>query len=212
MPVYSPPKRFRVDRGITELESHIGVKKGFTRRLLKEDDWSFVIKLHAVFEAVCAHLLLHHFQEPALNDVLGRLELSGRTTGKVTFLSKLDLISAGDRRYITVLSELRNSLVHDVRMTEFVLTEYVAALHDEQLKSQALAFSPHETFIRSHPFSAELQLGYTAAQVQLASVENMIRRFREKPKLHIWLGGYNALVALVDMYGYSDYRRWAKES
>lgn len=50
-----------IDRGILELESKIGVKSGFFASLLEEDDWSFVIKLHALFEAACTHLLLYHF-------------------------------------------------------------------------------------------------------------------------------------------------------
>ena len=48
---------------LDELESNIGVEQGFFDRLLHEDDWSFVIKLHAVFEAVVTHLLTYHFQE-----------------------------------------------------------------------------------------------------------------------------------------------------
>jgi len=47
-----------------ELEKAVGVRAGFFYRLLEEDDWSFVIKLHALFEAVCSHLLLFHFREP----------------------------------------------------------------------------------------------------------------------------------------------------
>ena len=39
------PAEFKVDRGIVELEAKIGVRTSFFRDLLKEDDWSFVIKL-----------------------------------------------------------------------------------------------------------------------------------------------------------------------
>ena len=52
------------DPAIHELERHVGVREGLFQRLLEEDDWSFVIKLHALLEAVCTHLLLFHFQEP----------------------------------------------------------------------------------------------------------------------------------------------------
>jgi hypothetical protein len=51
--------------------------------LQSEDDWSFVIKLHAVFEALATHLLSYYFQEEPLHQLLARLELSNKTTGKV---------------------------------------------------------------------------------------------------------------------------------
>jgi hypothetical protein len=62
-----------------ELERAVGVREGFFHRLVDEDDWSFVIKLHALFEAACAHLLLFHFREPELADIVARLELSNKT-------------------------------------------------------------------------------------------------------------------------------------
>ena len=77
------------DPGLAELEQRIGVQSGFFESLLQEDDWSFVIKLHALLEAACTQLLLFHFKEPALGRVLARLELSNKTTGKVAFLDAL---------------------------------------------------------------------------------------------------------------------------
>ena len=66
-----PLPDFKVDQGILELEAKVGVKENFFRGLLEEDDWSFVIKLHALFEASCTHLLLFHFAGAgALSDVL----------------------------------------------------------------------------------------------------------------------------------------------
>ena len=100
--------RLRPDKGILELERRIGVRSGFIRRLPREDDWSFIIKLHALFEAVCTHLLLHHFKEPDLADTFSRLELSNKTTGKIAFLGKLELLNVENRRFITTLSELRS--------------------------------------------------------------------------------------------------------
>ena len=50
------------DAGIAELEQRIGVAPGFFDGLVQEDDWSFVIKLHALLEAACTHFLLFHFK------------------------------------------------------------------------------------------------------------------------------------------------------
>src|SRR3546814_18866509 len=86
------PADFKVDAGILELEAKIGVRENFFKDLLGEDDWSFVIKLHALFEAACTHLLLFHFKEPELTDIFARLELSNKATGKIAFLGKLELL------------------------------------------------------------------------------------------------------------------------
>jgi hypothetical protein len=133
---------------ITDLEHRLGLPRGFFRRLVDEDDWSFIIKLHALFEAACTHMLVFHFQEPNLEGVLSRIELSNKTTGKVAFLGKLGLLSKYRRRYISALSELRNNLVHDVRQSAFNLDTWVSTLADADLKQFAIAFSPHETLFR----------------------------------------------------------------
>jgi len=204
--------RPKVDKGITLLEARIGVRKGFIRRLLKEDDWSFVIKLHAVFEAVCTHLLLFHFKEPELSEVFSRLELSNKATGKVAFLSKLELLDNENRRFISVLSELRNSLVHDVRNAEFSLTSLATTKEPEQIKQLAISFSPYDTLIRKFPYDPKMKLGFGPVEQKHASIAQVVERFKTNPKVHIWAGGYNVLISLVDMYGYSEYRQWAKSN
>ncbi len=39
------------DESLQELELDLGLPKGFCIKLLEEDDWSFVIKLHALLES-----------------------------------------------------------------------------------------------------------------------------------------------------------------
>ena len=196
------------DAGIAELEQRIGVAPGFFDGLVQEDDWSFVIKLHALLEAACTHFLLVHFKEPALGDVLARLELSNKTTGKVAFLAALELVAKPSRRYISALSELRNSLVHDVRQSRFRLSEWVASLDPAQVKSFAVAFSPYETKLRE--MQALPMLKVDLSLPAQATVEAVVARAREHPKQHIWLGAHNVLVEIVDMHGYSDYLQWSK--
>lgn len=206
------PSDFKVDSGIVKLEAKIGVRTNFFQDLLAEDDWSFVIKLHALFEAACTHLLLFHFKEPELTEIFARLELSNKTTGKIAFLGKLGLLGKENRRLVAALSEMRNSLVHDVRNAEFSLDGMVAGFDSTALKHFALAFSPYETHIRAFPLSADphAKLGYDERLQKVASVEEMMRRAKRSPRYHIWLGAYNVLVSIIDMYGYSDYKQWVK--
>jgi hypothetical protein len=204
------PDDFEVSYAILELEAKIGVPANFFRNLNDTDDWSFVIKLHALFEAACTHLLLFHFKEPQLAEVFSRLELSNKSTGKVAFLEKLELIGKENRRFIATLSELRNSLVHDVRNAEFSLKAMVERLDAQALKNMAIAFSPHDTHVRKFPYDPEMKLGYNDERQKASSISAVMNRFNIDPQFHIWAGAYSVLVSIVDMYDYSDYKQWEK--
>lgn len=191
--------------GLAELESNIGVEQGFFERLLGEDDWSFVIKLHAVFEAVVTHLLTYHFKEEALRDVFARLELSNKTTGKIAFMKAIGWMGKDHRRYISSLSELRNTLVHDVRNCSFNLKEMVGKYSEKELKAFTVTFSPFETGKR---LNDEKPPRYV--DVSTENLKRLMERARENPKFHIWAGAYNLLISLLDGYSYSDSRQWEK--
>lgn len=197
-------------KNITDLETKVGARKGFFAHLLEEDDWSFVIKLHALFEAACTHLLLYHFDEPNLSSVIGRLELSGRSTGKIEMLGKLDLLGKEKRRFISNLSELRNSLVHDVRNSEFAFEAFVKSLDPKQLRLFAVSFSPYESTIRKFAESPLFEKSLEPQLIKQAQVESVIDRAKVAPKTHVWLGAYDVLSSIIEMYGYSDYRKWAR--
>ena len=205
------PLPFRVtDKGIQALEEKIGVSAGFFEALYGEDDWSFVIKLHALLEAACTHLLMFHFKEPDLADVFSRLELSGKTVGKIVFLGKIGLLGKEHRRYVSALSELRNDLVHDIRNSKFDLQQYVEALDATALKNFALSFSPYESIIRGLP---DLPLKTEEERLRMkeaTSITEMLERAKATPKFHIWVGAHAMLVQIVDMQGYSDYKQWVK--
>jgi hypothetical protein len=192
---------------VNDLESRVGVPPGFFRKLLDEDDWTFVIKLHALFEAACTHLLLYHFREPNLAQVFSRLELSGKTTGKLEFLGHIGLLGKERRRFISSLSELRNSLVHDVRNCEFELKAFVGKLPPDALKTFAVSFSPFESGVRKISAAFPITDEELLEQAQIGSLRE---RALENPKLHIWLGAFDVLVSILEMYSYSEYKQWAK--
>lgn len=201
-----------MDKGILELEKKIGLEEGFFENLLKEDDWSFIIKLHALFESVCTQLLLFHFNEPGMVDVISRLELSNKSTGRLAFLKSAELLGQDDRKYISSLSEIRNKLVHDVRNTKYSLVELVESLSPKQLTQFVRTFNPFEARI------IDIQHGkgiFTKEKGTLDLPRNydinmLIKRAKENPKEYIWHGAYGVLVSIVDMHGYSDYKQWGK--
>ncbi|WP_152136839.1 hypothetical protein [Plesiomonas shigelloides] len=186
-----------------ELRLHLGLPDDFFRKLADEDDWSFVIKLHALFEGVCSHLLTYHFREQKLEKIFSRLELSNKSTGKIAILSELGLLQDSHKKLLYKLSEIRNSLVHDIRNSEFDLIAMVGEMDKSQIKQFAITFSPYETLIRSAPFDGFI--GFNEKQQELATIEHVINRAKKSPKHHIFYGAYDVLISLIDMYSYSDY-------
>lgn len=124
---------------IPQLESHLGLELGFFDSLDsdEENDWSFVIKLHALIEAAVSNLLTESLKRKELAELFARLDISNKTTGKAAFVKHLGLLEEGERRFMSSMSELRNDLVHDVRNVNFDFTKYVNDMN-EQKKQQFL--------------------------------------------------------------------------
>jgi len=199
-----------MDKGIVELESKLGLDEGFVDNLKSDDDWSFIIKLHALFEAACTHLLLFHFQEPDLADVFSRLDISAIPIGKLAILGKLNLLGEEDRRFIRSLSELRNSLVHDVRNHRYSLAAMIAEFNQDQIRKFAVSFSPYETRIRDLMEAPLFRAGVKESLAKQCALASVVDRARSDPKIHIWVGAQSVLITIVEMYGYSDYKQWIR--
>lgn len=184
---------------VNQLEEELGIATGFLESLFKEDDWSFVIKTHALLEAALTHVLTVFVGEPRLERLFARLELSGATTGKVVLARDLNLLSeARDRRFIRSLSELRNDLVHDVRYVTFTFGSHLAQMDDAQVKL----------------FRKNFDTWSVSETHEIASKKiPMVQFFREKPKLAIW---YSAVSTLGTLYGmhqiHRDIRRQREEA
>jgi DNA-binding MltR family transcriptional regulator len=123
-----PPEALRA------FETELGLPSKFLDRLATEDDWSFVIKAHALIEATVTHMLTEGVDE-RLRKVFERLELSGAENGKLVFAEALGLIDTKDRRFIRLFSELRNKLVHDIRRVTFTFDAHLKSLDDNQQKA-----------------------------------------------------------------------------
>jgi hypothetical protein len=120
-------------------ERELEIPCGFFESLLDVDDWTFVIKLHALLEATMNHLLAEALNCPAAVELFSHLELSNKRVGKLEFGRTLGCVDDDERRFISYLSELRNKLVHDVRNATFGLTSYVNSLDINQLRAMANA-------------------------------------------------------------------------
>ena len=197
---------------ISDYENKVGVPEGFFYDLQNENDWSFIIKLHALIESACTQLLTFHFNDDELKDIFSRLELSNKTTGKVAFLKKCNLLGEEYRRYICSLSELRNQLVHNIDNCNYSLTDMINKFSESELKTFAINFSPYETLMRSVKpiFQKEDMQDYHKEIKEQSEITNIIKRAKKNPKFHIFIGAYNLLIHLIDMHGFSDFKQSLK--
>ena len=117
---------------VEALGKRLGLPGGFFAQLIKEDDWSFVIKLNALVEATCTDALAVRLHNPELADSLATLDLGHSKHGKVALLRKLEAISAEQAGLLRLLLELRNSLTHNVSQVGFSFSAYLSGLDSNQ--------------------------------------------------------------------------------
>lgn len=130
----------------SEFERRIGIRLGFFNELLREDDWSFVIKLRAFLEACLTHAICSCLGRPELEEVIARLDTSNNQSGKLAFAKKLGLLNKPQRRYVAALSDLRNGIVHDARAVDFRFDDHMSKLTEEQRYQFCVSLSLDEMF------------------------------------------------------------------
>lgn len=186
-----------MDSSIVELSRKLGLPERFFADLDKEDDWSFIVKLHSFVEAAVTQILVYHFQEPKLIETFSRLELSNAITGKVAFCRKAGLIGKEYARFIVSLSELRNQFVHNVSFCVKKISELTENFDKSQWRKFVLDFSPSNAIL--------LRLGSNPAFAHgKPDLDKLMERAKSNPRLHIWFGAYSLLSHLADMKGFSE--------
>jgi hypothetical protein len=69
---------------------YFGLTKFPLHSLDGDEDWTFVIKMHAYLEAAINDILIRHFNNPELNSIIYDLELARDRRGKLAFIRLLD--------------------------------------------------------------------------------------------------------------------------
>ncbi len=126
---------------VEKLERELGMPDGWFHSLLRkeESDWSFVIKLHALFEAAVAHVINAKLNRPELDAFVERLNMHGPIS-KTALAKALNLLEPRHARIIGALSSIRNDCVHDVRNLTFQFSEYVKGLEQGRREGFLAAF------------------------------------------------------------------------
>lgn len=171
----------------------IGVANSFFDGLLKSsDDWTFVIKVHALLETALTHLLVSELERQELSEIFANIEMSNARTGKVAFAKELGLLDEVGRRFIRKFSELRNDLVHDVHNTSFSFESILGSTRSNDLQRTARSCidAASEFFKEKLEFS-----GRRVSRTQFT---------REKPRLAIWFAVYFVLAEIYHQVAPDD--------
>ena len=145
--------------------------------LLEEDDWSLVIKGHALIESVITELILLQTNENKLKPIIERLPLHDSQASKIKILKIYSLITVEQSRFIKKLSELRNNLAHKIENINFLFDEHVKTFDKNQSKF----------WIKSLTWYAEDQ--ETRETYSKAAIEN--------PKFAIWMAIFMFVSSFV---------------
>ena len=170
------------EESVREFEKDLGIKIGFLENLIQDDDWSFIIKIHALLESAVSLLLTKSVGNGKLQDIFSTIELSNKKYGKLAFVKALSLLDRPDRRFISSMSELRNKLVHNITNVEFSLKEHVSKLSNGQFLQFAKSFDS---------FSSEDERHNKSKKDKVREI------FRSNHKKAIW---FSAMITIGIIY------------
>ncbi len=171
-----------------ELQRQLGLHEGFFHSILDEDDWSFIVKMHALMEAAVTHLLTERVGHAPLEGVFSFTEFANKRSGKLAFAKALNVLDSDERRFLYWLAELRNSLVHGVKNVQFDLDERTRRMNRDQFGSFVKACD-----IFSSPGSGNDGINVVNDGSNIVPVEQL---FKDNPKLALWNAGIAILSTI----------------
>lgn len=154
-----------------------------------DNDWTLVVKLHAMIETALNAVLLAELGRSELEPIIAKLETSNMATGKVAFAKALNIfLHKSSPAFIQQLSELRNFCVHDLRNFSFDLVEHVEKLRDDKRKALLKAISKEirpdvprgslQQDLRAATMNVVMQLGLRHRECQVRDLEAEIQRLK----------------------------------
>ncbi len=120
---------------IDAIEDELNLPSKFISTLYNDDDWSFIVKLHALVESSLTNTLSAVVHQGKLEKQFAWLSISDDHIGKIRFAINLDLITNKQYNFIKKLSEIRNQVIHDIKNIDFSFPNYVKSLDANQKKA-----------------------------------------------------------------------------
>jgi hypothetical protein len=123
-----------LSRHLVEMEKALAAPEGALTTLPIQDDWSCIIKCHALIEGAVTGMLSAALDQ-RLRHIFNTLELGREGTGKLEFAKALDMLTPDQRRFVRELSRIRNLLAHDLRHLAFTIPNYINAMNKDQRRN-----------------------------------------------------------------------------
>ena len=104
----------------------LGLAPVFIYSLKDEDDWSFVIKANALIEAALTHALVKKLGgvEELQGNKLLKVFIKMPQYQRIQWAVGLGLLGEDEKRWMVVLNNVRNDVVHDVTNVDLDVTTY----------------------------------------------------------------------------------------
>ena len=134
MTLYKSDLDYIISKYIDEVRSGVIGCNEALAMLAKEDDWSFVIKSHALIETIITQMIVEHSGDNKFEKIIKRLPLSDSQIGKAALCKELGLLNKTEISFIRFYSELRNSLVHNFENIHFNFQRYLREIDNNQKK------------------------------------------------------------------------------
>jgi hypothetical protein len=183
------PRFADIDAGrVGELERALEIREGFLAELERDDDWSYIVKLHTFMEAAVSHLLVKAFEDARLDKTLRSLPLGSLRSGKLAFLRALDLLGDSDMRFVRFVSELRDVLVGRIQSVSFSISSHFAERGSPQIpqlfRAWGFAANPdEERALLLHLFQQEPRLFIHVRGLYLLELSYLGRPFSEAQRI-----------------------------
>lgn len=127
------------DKLLTELHTTIGdaVFDQFESllSLVKKDQWTFIVKSHAIIEATIGDLVIALLGNQPLEQFVRKLPLHGEQGSKLALIRNYDCLEKEHITFLKEISELRNKLVHNTSNFDFDFNRYIADFDKNQRRS-----------------------------------------------------------------------------
>ena len=121
---------------IKELETELNLPKKFFICLLRNDDWSFIIKIHTLIDVAITKAVIETLGKPEIEDSIERLNLNT----KLGFAKKLNLLEKDSLLFVQKLSEMRNQFAHNISDVGVEILEFLNSSKKEKRDGFLKAF------------------------------------------------------------------------
>lgn len=174
------------NEAVNALEQELGISKGFLASLMNTDvdDWSFVIKLHALAEAALTHLITIALGREELREVFAEIPMGNVGRGKIGIGQRLNLIEARLAKFLAALGRMRNRFAHRPQSVNDRIEQFVDSIpqHERDSFERTLAYFTDEGSVI----------------IEIAGQTWDVLTFtRNNPKFAVWL---SATVAIGTIY------------